>query len=53
LVLKFPTGHIDNRELVALLQKDGFHTISEAVGADYKKRAKKSTKSSQKPLQKM
>ncbi|NCC20325.1 dihydroorotate dehydrogenase (quinone) [Candidatus Saccharibacteria bacterium] len=42
-----------NRELVALLQKDGFHTISEAVGADYKKRAKKSTKSSQKPLQKM
>ena len=34
-----------NRELVTLLKNDGFSHISEAVGADLKKKSKKSKKS--------
>lgn len=37
-------GHI-NRELVILLKNDGFSHISEAVGADFKEKPKKSKKS--------
>ena len=37
-------GHI-NRELVTLLKNDGFSHISEAVGADFKEKPKKSKKS--------
>ncbi|QWQ31826.1 hypothetical protein KOY49_00800 [Candidatus Minimicrobia vallesae] len=33
-----------NRELVQLLKNDGFSSISEAIGADFNKKQKKSKK---------
>ena len=33
-----------NRELVKLLKNDGFSSVSEAVGADFRKKPKKSKK---------